>query len=141
MILTDVNILLYAFRKDASDHRRYQEWLSSAINSPSPYGMSPQVLCSFVRITTNPRIFFQPTPLNEALEFCRAVLTQSNCQAIHPGERHWPIFAELCSRVKASGNLVQDAWFAAMAIENGCEWITTDRDYARFPGLLWRFPF
>jgi hypothetical protein len=23
----------------------------------------------------------------------------------------------------------------------GCEWITTDRDYARFPGLNWRSPF
>jgi len=30
------------------------------------------------------------------------------------------------------GNRVPDAWFAALAIEGGCEWITTDRDYARF---------
>jgi uncharacterized protein len=39
-----------------------------------------------------------------------------------------------------SGNLVQDAWFAALAIESGCEWITTDRDFARFDGLQWRAP-
>ena len=36
--------------------------------------------------------------------------------------------------------IIQDAWFAALAIESGCEWITTDRDYARFPGLIWRAP-
>jgi len=30
--------------------------------------------------------------------------------------------------------------FAALAIESGSEWITTDRDYARFPGLRWRHP-
>jgi len=27
-----------------------------------------------------------------------------------------------------------------MAIEAGCEWITLDRDYARFPGLKWSLP-
>jgi predicted nucleic acid-binding protein len=35
---------------------------------------------------------------------------------------------------------VHDAWFAALAIESGCEWITTDRNYARFEGLRWREP-
>ena len=33
------------------------------------------------------------------------------------------------------GLTVQDAWFAALATESGCEWITTDRDCARFEGL------
>jgi predicted nucleic acid-binding protein len=32
-------------------------------------------------------------------------------------------------------------WNAALAIEAGCEWITNDRDYARFQGLNWRSPF
>jgi len=43
-------------------------------------------------------------------------------------------------RADARGNLVPDAWFAALAIESGCEWITLDHDYARFPGLQWRAP-
>lgn len=45
------------------------------------------------------------------------------------------IFRDLCKVANASGNLVQDAWLAALAIEHGCEWITADRDYAKFPGL------
>jgi predicted nucleic acid-binding protein len=40
-----------------------------------------------------------------------------------------------------AGNLVQDAWFAALAIASGCAWITTDRDFARFPGFRWRPSF
>ena len=40
----------------------------------------------------------------------------------------------------AKGNLVPDAYLAALAIESGCEGTTTDRDYARFPGLRWRHP-
>jgi len=58
----------------------------------------------------------------------------------HPGERHWTIFEDLCARAQVKGNLVADAFLAAMAIENGCEWVSTDRDYARFPGLRWRHP-
>jgi predicted nucleic acid-binding protein len=27
-----------------------------------------------------------------------------------------------------------------MAIEAGAEWITTDGDFSRFPGLQWRHP-
>jgi predicted nucleic acid-binding protein len=60
---------------------------------------------------------------------------------VAPGQRHWTVFQDLCVAAGAVGNLVQDAWFAALAIEFGCEWITTDRDYARFPGVRWRTPF
>ena len=38
------------------------------------------------------------------------------------------------------GNRVPDAYLAAPAIESGSEWITTDRDFSRFPGLRWRHP-
>ena len=82
-----------------------------------------------------------PTPLEEALAFANVLVDQPHCQVIQPGPRHWGIFHGVCQRARASGNLVQDAWFAALAIESGCEWITTDRDYARFEGLRWRAPF
>jgi len=36
--------------------------------------------------------------------------------------------------------MVADAYLAALAIESGSEWVTTDRDYARFRGLRWRHP-
>lgn len=73
--------------------------------------------------------------------FSRVLIDQPNCVAVQPGPRHWDIFTTLCQQADATGNLVPDAWFAAMAIESGCEWITTDRDYARFKGLRWRPPF
>jgi hypothetical protein len=57
-----------------------------------------------------------------------------------PGERHWEIFTRLCRGTDAKGNVVPDAYLAALAIEAGAEWVTTDRDYARFPGLRWRHP-
>jgi predicted nucleic acid-binding protein len=46
----------------------------------------------------------------------------------------------LVDEVGARGNIVTDAWYAALAIEHGCTWISFDRDFARFPGLDWRAP-
>ena len=141
MILPDVNVLVYAFRSDSVDHARYRDWLREVVNGEAAYGMAPQILASLVRLATHPRIFKRPSRLEEALAFCGVLLRQPHCQAIQPGPRHWEIFRDLCRRASASGNLVQDAWLAALAIESGCEWITADRDFSRFPGLRWRTPF
>ncbi len=141
MILCDVNVVLYAFRKDAVDHPRYRAWLEEAVNGAGAYGMAPQVLSSMIRVSTHPRVFVHPSRLDEALNFSRVLIDQPNCVSVQPGPRHWDIFTALCQQADATGNLVPDAWFAAMAIESGCEWITTDRDYARFKGLRWRPPF
>jgi uncharacterized protein len=140
LILPDVNVLIYAFRTDSEDHERYKDWLESVVNGPTAYGIAPQVLSGVVRICTHPRIFRRPSSRADAFTFCRTLLEQSNATVTVPGARHWSIFEDLCGKAKATGNLVQDAWFAALAIESGCEWITTDGDYARFPGLSWREP-
>lgn len=141
MILCDVNVLVYAFRKESVDHARFQEWVENLINGDAAYGMAPQVLGAVVRVTTNPKIFARPSGLDEVLAFSNILLDQPHCVAVQPGRRHWEIFSKLCVEAAATGNLVADAWFAALAIESGCEWVTTDRDYARFKGLRWRTPF
>lgn len=141
MILTDVNVLLYAHREDAADHSRFRHWLESVIASPEAFGVADVVLSAFLRVATHPRIFHPPTPLARALEFCELIRNQPNAVLVSPGERHWDIFTTLLARARAEGDLVADAFLAALAIESGCEWITTDRDYSRFPGLRWRHPF
>ncbi len=141
MILPDVNILVHAFRADTADHEKCRKWLDHTVNGDAQYGMSPQVLSGVVRITTHPRIFAHPSTSDEAFRFCNVLLDQSRCTIIQPGERHWRIFQRLCAVADARGNLVPDAWFAALAIESACEWITLDHDYARFPDLRWRLPF
>ncbi len=140
MLLPDVNILVHGFRADSNDHARCRNWLDDVVNGDSRYGMSPHVLSGVMRIVTHPKVFAQPSGLEETLEFCDMLLSQPNCVLIQPGQRHWSIFTRLCKEADARGNLVPDAWFAALAIESGCEWITLDRDYTRFPGLKWNLP-
>lgn len=140
MILPDVNVLVYAHREDVPRHDEYGGWLEGVVNGDQAFGLSNLVLSGFLRVVTHPRVFTDPTPIESALSFAAALLASSARVAIEPGDRHWDIFSRLCEEVGARGNLIPDAWFAALAIESGSEWITTDRDYARFPGLRWRHP-
>lgn len=140
MQLTDVNVLIYAHREDAADHLRYREWFESMVGSERAFGFSDLVLSGFLRVVTHPRVFRRPTPMPVALEFVRAIRTRDNAIPVVPGARHWTIFENLCEKVQVKGNLVPDAYLAALAIESGSEWISTDRDYARFPGLGCRHP-
>jgi len=140
VILPDGNFLVHAFRSDSSNHDTCRAWLDGVVNGDARYGMAPQILSAVVRTTTHPKVFAEPSTLDEVFRFCDILLAQSHCVVIQPGERHWVIFTRLCTEADARGNLVPDAWFAALAIESGCEWITFDRDFARFPGLRWRVP-
>ena len=140
MIAPDVNVLVYAFRDAAPDHERYRAWLLAATASEEPLGLFDVVLAGFIRIVTNPRIFMPPAPVERALQFADALRRAPNAVSIAPGARHWDLFSRLCQEAGAKGNMVPDAWLAALAIESGCELITTDRDFSRFPRLRWRHP-
>jgi toxin-antitoxin system PIN domain toxin len=140
LILPDVNVLVYAFREAAPRHSEYRNWLLQRLESRESFGCSDLVLSGVLRVLTHPRVFAPPTPLSNALEYTEALRTQPNAVWIKPGARHWELFTELCVRGGAKGNLVPDAWLAGLALEHGCELVTTDRDFARFPGLRWRHP-
>lgn len=140
MILPDVNVLLYAHRSEFPDHGRYRKWLQDVIDSAEPFGLSELVLSAFIRIGTNPRVFKPPTPMAEAVEFTQELRQAPGTVLVAPGPRHWDIFLDLCCASAATGNLVSDAYFAALALEHNMEWITTDTDYERFPGLRHRHP-
>jgi uncharacterized protein len=140
MKLPDVNVLVYAFRSDTEHHAICRSWLSATVLDSAPFGISKLALSALIRVTTHPRIYNSPSPLDEALRFCDYLIEQPNCTVVEPGDRHWQIFKNLCHQPGIRANRITDAWFAALAIESGCEWITFDRDYGRFKGLKWSTP-
>lgn len=141
MLLIDVNVLLYAHREVAPEHARYLQWLERVANGDEAFGIPDLVFSGFLRIATSGKIFSPPSTLTHALEFVAELRGQPNFVAVNPGPRHWEIFVELCRKARAKGNLISDAYLAALAIETGSEWISTDGDYARFAGLRWKRPF
>lgn len=140
MILFDVNVLLNAHRVEQGDHEVARDLLQRTVADVRPYAVSEFILASFVRIATHRRALNPPTPLEEAVEFCNGLRSRPNARIVSPGPRHWGLFTDLCRRFDAAGNLASDAYLAALAIESGCEWVSFDRDFARFPELDWRSP-
>ncbi len=140
MILPDVNVLIYAFRKEVPQHMACRTWLDNVVRGDGRFGVSPLALAAVVHVTTNRRVYVTPSSFEKAFGFCEDLRGQPHCQVVEARERHWDIFKRLCIETDTHGPRVTDAWYAALAIEWGCEWITLDRDYARFPGLRWRVP-
>lgn len=140
MILFDVNILIYAFRSDSEHHAAIRPWLVKLLDSPDRFAYSELVLSAFVRIVTNPKAFKNPDSTEDALAFCDTIRQRPQAVRISPGNQHWSIFSGLLVTAGAKGNLVTDAYFAALAVEHDCEWVSTDRDYSRFKSLRWTHP-
>jgi toxin-antitoxin system PIN domain toxin len=140
VLVPDINVLVYAYREDSADHDGYLAWLEGVAGSQAPFGLVDPVLSGFLRIVTHPRVFDPPSPIHHALRFIEELRARPNATRIAPGVRHWSIFTGLCRDAGVKGNLVATAYLAALAIESGSDWITTDRDFARFPGLRWHHP-
>ena len=140
MLMPDVNVLIYAHRAEMPDHEAYAGWLTEHVEADEPLGCSELVLSAFLRIVTNSRVFREPTPTEIAVSFASELLNAPGVRRLRPGLEHWDIFLRLVGATGARGKLIADAYHAALAVEYGCEFITTDGDFARFPGLRYRHP-
>lgn len=140
MLMPDVNILVYAHREDEARHAGWAGWLTRVASGPEPMALSVLVAVGFVQIVTNPRIYEDPTPLGVALAFIEHLAAHPRCRLALPGPSHLDEVARLCRATGAAGKHVADAQHAALAIAEGCTWVTCDSDFARFEphGLRWQ---
>ena len=138
MVLLDVNVVVNAMREDSPRHEVAHAYVEALRDAREPFGLSDVVLSGALRVLTHPRIFNPPTPPARARRYIVALRASRNAVMIAPGSRHWEIFTKLLEESRVIGNMVSDAWYAALAIEHGCEWVSDDSDFARFGGLRWR---
>jgi toxin-antitoxin system PIN domain toxin len=132
MQMPDVNILVYAHRREDPNHEFYRSWVEGLANGKEQFALSGLVAVAFVRIVTHPRFSPSPTPLHQALAVLDTLATLKNCQWIYPGENHWNLVKEFSLASSAQGKLVADAQHAAVALEHGCTWVTRDTDFEAF---------
>ncbi|TFH16835.1 MAG: type II toxin-antitoxin system VapC family toxin [Lentisphaerales bacterium] len=140
MILVDANILLYAEDQLSPHHAKARTWWDAELSSSSPVCLCWTVLGAFIRIGTNPRVFERPLSLDQAIARIQSWLDQPCTRIVNPTERHWVVFQQMLRDGQAVANLVTDAHLAALAVEHGCQLVSTDSDFVRFPGLQWRNP-
>ena len=140
MIIPDINLLIYAYNDQASQHAAAKVWWEDLLNGKTPVGLSWLAVCGFIRLMTHPRVLAQPMPVVEATTIVRSWLVQAPVRMLQPGSKFQDIFLRQLEQVGTAGNLTTDAQFAALAIEYQAELHSNDADFSRFPGLRWVNP-
>jgi hypothetical protein len=138
VLLPDLNVLINAHRSDSLGHESAAKWLRSVFAGDEAFGLCAPVLIGLVRVLTHPRVFDPPDTLEEAFAFVDALTCHPNAVVLNPGRNHLRLFRDLCELADARGDLVTDAYLAALAEETGAALVSADSDFARFPGLAWR---
>jgi toxin-antitoxin system PIN domain toxin len=140
VILVDSNILLYAEDELSPKHDAARKWWDEQLSGPLPVCLCWAVISSFIRLASNSRVFDNPLSVVQATKRVQSWLDQPCVRLIEPTDRHWLAFQEMLTDGQALGNLVTDAHLAALAVQYGCELMSTDADFARFPRLKWTNP-
>lgn len=135
MTMVDANVLLYAYHRRAVQHERCRAWVEAEFSSGAAVRIPWATVVAFLRISTNPRVFERPLTTAEAEAAVSSWLALPSVSPVDPGEHYWDVLRNLLHRAQVTGPLVTDAALAALAIEHGATLCTTDRDFARFPGL------
>ncbi len=140
MILVDANLLIYAEDSLSPHHEEARKWWDAQLSGISAICLCWTVISAFIRISTNRRVFEHPLSIQEATQRVQSWIDQPSTRIVNPTEQHWQIFQDLLKRGQAWGNLVSDAYLAALAIEHGCVLCSTDSDFSRFPKVKWKNP-
>lgn len=136
MIIPDVNVLVYAYRREAEGHDAYADWLAGIVAGDDELALVDHCLAGVVRLVTNPRIVAEPAPTEHALTFVDSLRHAVRARPLMSTPATWTTLAAFVAGDRAArGNLVPDAYLAALAVSQGCRLATADRGFARFPGL------
>ena len=140
MIVVDANLLIYSYDLDSAHHKKSLSWLEELLSGAEAVGLPWQSVSAFLRVITNRRLSGMRVTLEQAVQVVDEWLQQPNVQVLVPADQHWSVLRQMILEGRASGPLVSDAEIAAITIEQGAVLHTTDRDFARFPGLRWKNP-
>jgi toxin-antitoxin system PIN domain toxin len=135
MDLPDNNILINALRSEAPHHQVAKEWLENTLNQGAPLRLFPTVEAGFLRVVTNPKIYMNPTPFDEAWLFLKTLCAAPGVEITQWTQAARERWARICGEGNLSGNDCNDAMLAAIAIERGLRLVTFDRGFRRFDGL------
>lgn len=140
MILPDVNVLIHAHNSDSPFHDGARQWWDSCLAGTEGLALPWIVLLGFIRITTHPKILARPVDVGVVLDWVESWLALPHVHIPEPASRHFSGMREDLQQLGTAGNLTTDTYLAVLARQRGFVVYTTDRDFARFPGLRWVNP-
>ncbi len=141
MYLVDANILIYSTDEDSEYHAVARDWLDEqTAGAPRSIGLPWPTLLAYLRLVTNPRMYSPPATAADAWQRIEDWLSRPAAWIPVPGSRHQQVLGGIVRECGPAGNLVPDAHLAALALEHGLTVVSTDTDFARFPGVAWLNP-
>lgn len=142
MIAVDSNILVYAHREDSLWYAAALECVRGLAESRTQWAIPWPCLHEFLAVTTHPRIYSPPTPLDLAVDQVEAWLESPGLVLLAEDGGYWPRLRALVLAGQVDGPKIHDARIATLCLQHGIgELWTIDRDFSRFPSLRVRNPF
>jgi uncharacterized protein len=117
-------------------------FLEDRVADPDLMCLAWPTLFSYLRISTQPRIFARPLSPTEAFSNIEALLNLPRVRVLSENEGFLETYREVTSLFPVRGNLVPDAHLAALLLQHGVRRIyTNDADFRKFAFLDVRNPF
>jgi toxin-antitoxin system PIN domain toxin len=141
VIAVDANILVYAHRRDMPWHDRARALVTDLASGRPAWAIPWPCAHEFLSVTTNPRLWRDPSPLAVAFDQLSAWRESGSLVFLSEADSHWDDLRAVAERGRIAGGLFHDARIAAICISHGVrELWTADRDFGRFPALSVRNP-
>jgi uncharacterized protein len=142
MIGIDTNILVFSHRAESPHCRAARNLLQSLAEGSEPWMIPWPCIYEFLRVVTHPRVFTPASTVQQAFGHLEPLFGSPSLCWGSEGPEHLPALRSTLQIVRPAGNLVHAAHIATLLIEHGVrEFLTDDRDFARFPGLKITHPF
>lgn len=135
MIVLDVNVVMYALRREFPAHEAAHAWLTRVLTGPEAVVASDEVLAAAVRLLTHHRILATPLTPDAAIEAVAAIRRAPAVVQTPGTHERWERFAGYVVGLGLRANDVPDALLAATTVSLGARLATYDRGFRRFPGL------
>lgn len=125
LILLDSNVLIYAEQEESPYFNASKALRDRALTGEVSACISPQVLCEFFAVTTNPRRATDPLTVEEATDQIRRYSESEDLTLIYPGPG---IVAQMLSLLEihpVTDSDIYDLFLMATMLENGVKQIYT----------------
>ena len=140
MILPDADLRLYTVNTDSIDHDKAFTWWQDLLESGAAVGLYTGVVCAFVRLSTNRRVFTQPLSSQEAFAYVNNWLDFASVSLIDADIEDLATVEQLLNHAGTAANLVSDAQIAAAALRLNATVHSADTDFERFPKVKYFNP-
>jgi toxin-antitoxin system PIN domain toxin len=143
MIAVDTNVLVYAHRREAREHRAAIKLVAGLAEGGDRWAIPWPCLYEFISVATNPRIWKDTASSpEEASKQLDAWLGSPSLVLLSETDDFWTILRGFAVRPRVRGPIIHDARIAALCIAHGVNvLLTRDRDFSLFSELAVRDPF